>query len=82
MKYSMDCLTGNSWDLERAVANFEAVKVRWSHDVPVVRYADPIWLVGPGNVAQGGLHITSGEFFWECADVLGKLRVVVPCENN
>jgi hypothetical protein len=45
------------------VANFEAVKVRWSYDVRVVRYADPIWLVGPGNVAQGGLHITSGALF-------------------
>ena len=46
VKYSMDCLTGNGWELERAVANFEAVKVRWSYDVRVVRYADPFgWCV-------------------------------------
>lgn len=27
VKYSMDCLQGNGWDQERAVANFEDVKV-------------------------------------------------------
>jgi TAP C-terminal domain len=27
VKFSVDCLTGNGWDLERAVANFEQVKV-------------------------------------------------------
>jgi nuclear RNA export factor len=28
VKFSVDCLEGNGWDLERAVANFEQVKVR------------------------------------------------------
>lgn len=27
VKFSVDCLTGNGWDLERAVANFNQVKV-------------------------------------------------------
>ena len=27
VKFSVDCLEGNGWDLERAVANFEQVKV-------------------------------------------------------
>lgn len=27
VKFSVDCLAGNEWDLERAVANFEQVKV-------------------------------------------------------
>lgn len=29
MKFSVDCLEGNGWDLEKAVANFDAVKVRF-----------------------------------------------------
>lgn len=29
VKFAVDCLTGNAWDLERALANFEQVKV-WS----------------------------------------------------
>jgi nuclear RNA export factor len=28
VKYAVDCLQGNGWDPERAVANFEQVKVR------------------------------------------------------
>jgi nuclear RNA export factor len=27
VKYAVDCLAGNGWDLERAIANFEQVKV-------------------------------------------------------
>lgn len=27
VKYAVDCLQGNGWDLDRAVANFEEVKV-------------------------------------------------------
>ena len=30
VSYSVECLVGNSWDLDRAWANFEAVKVRAS----------------------------------------------------
>lgn len=28
VKFSVDCLEGNGWDLEKAAANFDAVKVR------------------------------------------------------
>lgn len=35
MKFSVDCLEGNGWDLEKAVANFDAVKVRiLCHSIP------------------------------------------------
>ena len=30
IKFSVDCLESNGWDLEKAVANFEAVKVRFT----------------------------------------------------
>ena len=26
-KFAVDCLSGNAWDLERAIANFDQVKV-------------------------------------------------------
>jgi nuclear RNA export factor len=29
VKYAVECLQGNGWDPERAVANFEEVKVRF-----------------------------------------------------
>jgi nuclear RNA export factor len=29
VKYSVDCLQNNGWDQERAIANFEQVKVSW-----------------------------------------------------
>ena len=29
VKYSVDCLQNNGWDEERAIANFEQVKVGW-----------------------------------------------------
>lgn len=28
VEYAVQCLEGNAWDVERAVANFEQVKVR------------------------------------------------------
>ncbi|KAI6108192.1 hypothetical protein F5141DRAFT_1203576 [Pisolithus sp. B1] len=40
VKYGVDCLQNNGWDLDRAVANFEQVKVVWAqvHTVTLVHY--------------------------------------------
>ncbi|KAF9266467.1 NTF2-like protein [Marasmius fiardii PR-910] len=51
VKFAVDCLTGNSWDLEKAVNNFNEVKVRiriprLSHSPRVPIRMD---FVGPGN---------------------------------
>lgn len=37
VQYSVDCLTNNGWDVEKAFANFEQVKVRFhkNHLLPV-----------------------------------------------
>ena len=31
VKFSVDCLTGNGWDVDRAVANFIEVKVGYQY---------------------------------------------------
>jgi TAP C-terminal domain len=35
VKFAVDCLTGNQWDLDRAVANFNEVKVGRLSDLSV-----------------------------------------------
>ena len=41
VKYSIDCLAGNEWDLDRAVSNFDQVKVRLLN---IVSAASDLWI--------------------------------------
>lgn len=36
VRFAVECLTGNGWELERALANFEQVKVCIGRAVPTV----------------------------------------------
>lgn len=48
VKFALDCLTGNSWDMDRAVANFNEVKVSCASSYP--RLGGCIWKLGHSHV--------------------------------
>lgn len=68
VKFSVDCLTGNGWDLERAVANFNQVKVGSSFLLTTVG----LLTFCLGDTSQGRI------FVMRCKKADGKRRLCLP----